>query len=95
MHFYLLDVHARSQETGKSLPLPLRSITPFLQAQSRQTFHFLASLLIWLFSTLISHRHAQNGVSLTLTGLSYAINKQPTMEAFVYGGPGGELSHFA
>lgn len=64
--FCLLDIHARSQETGKSLPLPLRSITPSLQAQSRQTFHFLASLLIWLFSTLISHCHAQNGVSLTL-----------------------------
>lgn len=54
------------KKTGKSVPLPLRSITPFLQAQSRQTFHFLARLLIWLISTLISHRHAQNGVSLTL-----------------------------
>lgn len=64
--FYLLVIRARSEETGKSLSQPSRSITLFLQAQSRQTFHFLASLLVWLLSMLVIHCHAQNGVALTL-----------------------------
>lgn len=62
----LFDIHARPRQTGESLPLSSRSITPFLQAQSRQTFHFLASFWIWPFSRLISHCRSQNGVSLTL-----------------------------
>lgn len=58
--------------------------------------HFISWLPFWFGSSPRSSVIAMLKMAYpSHSGLSYAINKQPTKEAFCWRGPGAEQSHFA